>query len=213
MVSPICAWIEVLDAGVEEADLADRELLDRARLRREDAQLVDLVGPPGGHEEDLVPFAERAVDDAHHADDPAIGVVPGVEQQRLERRLGVALAAAGCRGRSRSRTSSMPIPDLAEASTASWASMPTTLSICSLTRSGSAAGRSILLITGTRSRLPFDRQVGVGERLRLHPLRGVDHQQRPLAGGEAARHLVGEVDVAGGVDQVELVGPSPSFAL
>ena len=48
-----------------------------------------------------------------------------------------------------------------------------------------------------------DRLVDVGERLRLDPLAGVDHQQRALAGGERAVDLVGEVDVAGRVDQVE----------
>ena len=32
----------------------------------------------------------------------------------------------------------------------------------------------------------LDRLVDVGERLRLDPLRRVDHQQRALAGGEAA---------------------------
>jgi hypothetical protein len=45
--------------------------------------------------------------------------------------------------------------------------------------------------------------VDIGERLRLDPLRGVDHQQRALAGGERAVDLIGEVDMAGGVDQVE----------
>ena len=49
----------------------------------------------------------------------------------------------------------------------------------------------------------LDRQVGVGERLRLDALRGVDQQQRALAGGERPRHLVAEVHVAGRVDQVE----------
>ena len=48
-----------------------------------------------------------------------------------------------------------------------------------------------------------ERLVDVGERLRLDALRGVDHQQGTLAGGEAAVHLVGEIDMAGGVDQVE----------
>ena len=42
----------------------------------------------------------------------------------------------------------------------------------------------------------LDRLVDVGERLRLDPLGGVDDQQRALAGGEAAAHLIGEVDVA-----------------
>ncbi len=51
-----------------------------------------------------------------------------------------------------------------------------------------------------------DRLVDVGERLRLDALRGVDDQERALAGGERARDLVGEVDVAGRVDQVEDVG-------
>ena len=48
-----------------------------------------------------------------------------------------------------------------------------------------------------------EREVGVGERLRLDALRGVDDQQRAFAGRERARHFVGEVDVAGRVDEVE----------
>ncbi len=41
------------------------------------------------------------------------------------------------------------------------------------------------------------RQVQVGQRLRLDALGGVDQQHRALAGLQRARHLVGEVDVAG----------------
>ena len=50
-----------------------------------------------------------------------------------------------------------------------------------------------------------ERLIDIGERLRLHPLRGIDHQQRALAGGEAAVHLIGEIDMARRVDQVQLV--------
>ena len=49
------------------------------------------------------------------------------------------------------------------------------------------------------------RQIGIGERLRFHALRRVHHQQRAFARLQAARHLVSEVDVAGRVDQVELI--------
>ena len=49
----------------------------------------------------------------------------------------------------------------------------------------------------------LDREVGVGQRLRLDALRGVDQQQRALAGGERPRDLVREVDVSRRVDQVE----------
>ena len=71
-----------------------------------------------------------------------------------------------------------------------------TSSICFLTPSGSADGRSILLSTGTIVEVVVERQVDVGQRLRLDALRRVDDQQRALAGAERARHLVAEVDVA-----------------
>ena len=48
-----------------------------------------------------------------------------------------------------------------------------------------------------------ERQVQVGQRLRLDALGGVDQQHRTLASLQRARHLVGEVDVAGGVDQMQ----------
>ena len=51
----------------------------------------------------------------------------------------------------------------------------------------------------------LDREVRVRERLRLDPLRRVDDEQRALARLQRARDLVGEVDVARRVDQVELV--------
>ena len=52
----------------------------------------------------------------------------------------------------------------------------------------------------------LDRLVDVGQGLRLDPLGGVDDQQGALAGGEAAAHLIGEIDMAGRVHQVEDVG-------
>jgi len=48
-------------------------------------------------------------------------------------------------------------------------------------------------------------QVGVGDRLGLHPLRGVHDEHRTLAGGERARDLVDEVHVTGRIDKIELV--------
>ena len=49
------------------------------------------------------------------------------------------------------------------------------------------------------------RQVSIGQRLRLHALRRVHHQQRAFAGLQAARDLVGKIHVPGRVDQVQLV--------
>ncbi len=51
----------------------------------------------------------------------------------------------------------------------------------------------------------LDRLIDVGERLRLDALCGIDDEQRALAGRQGARDLVGEVDMAGGVHEAELV--------
>ena len=51
--------------------------------------------------------------------------------------------------------------------------------------------------------LRLDGLIDVGQRLRLHPLGRVHHQQRPLAGGQRTGHLVGEVHVPRRVHQVQ----------
>ncbi len=72
---------------------------------------------------------------------------------------------------------------------------------------GHVAGRQIDLVEhGDDLEVVLDGEIRVGDRLRLDALGAVDEQHGALAGGEAARDLVGEVDVAGGVDEVELVG-------
>ena len=68
-----------------------------------------------------------------------------------------------------------------------------------------------LVRDGDDLELVVEREVGVRERLRLDALRGVDEQERALAGLKRARDLVREVDVPGGVDQVQLVA-SPEDA-
>ena len=100
----------------------------------------------------------------------------------------------------------MSRPVLAEIITASEASRPITSSICCLDAVG-LGGRQVDLVEDRHDLVAgVERVVDVGERLRLDALAGVDHQQRALAGGERARHLIGEVDVAGRVHQVEDVG-------
>jgi len=52
----------------------------------------------------------------------------------------------------------------------------------------------------------FDRRVAVGYRLRLDALASIDYQQRTLARGQRATDFIGEVDVAGRIDEIQLVG-------
>ena len=51
----------------------------------------------------------------------------------------------------------------------------------------------------------MQRQISIGQRLRFDALRGVHHQQRAFAGLQAARNFVGEIHVAGRVDQIQLI--------
>ena len=67
-------------------------------------------------------------------------------------------------------------------------------------------GQIDLVDDGNDFEAVVDGEIGVGEGLRFDALGGVDDQQRAFAGGERARDFVGEIDVAGRVDQVELVG-------
>ena len=63
-----------------------------------------------------------------------------------------------------------------------------------------------LVDDGNDDQVLVERQVGVSQGLGFDALDGVDHQEHPLACGQAAGDLVGEIDVPWCVDEVELVG-------
>jgi hypothetical protein len=143
--------------------------------------------------------------DSHHADHAAVGVVPGVEEQGLERCIRIAL-----RGR---QVAHDPLQDVLDADAGLGRYEDRVVGVDPhhvldlLADPVRVGGRQVDLVEDRDDgQVVVDRQVGVGQRLGLDSLRGVDHQEGPLAGREAARDLIGEVDVARRVDQVELVG-------
>ena len=80
-----------LDRGGEEADFARPEFVDVDQLAgAEDADAVELVVRAGLHHLDLLLLLQRAIDDADDDDDAEIEIVVGVDQQRLERLVGIA---------------------------------------------------------------------------------------------------------------------------
>ena len=193
---------DLLDVGDEKADFADAELVDRNRLRREDADLQRLVVLPFGHQADLHARPQHAVDhadDDHHA---AVGVVPGVENQRLQRRVGIA--------RRRRQAMDDRLEDLVDAGADLRAGEDRVVAVeaddlgdLAARLLGLRAGQIDLVDDRDDLEVVLDREVGVGQRLRLDALRRVDDQQRPFAGGQRPRDLVGEVDVPRRVDQVQ----------
>jgi hypothetical protein len=114
------------------------------------ADAVDQVGGAGLHELDLLALADRAVDDADEDDDAEIGIVPAVDEHRLQRRGGIALRRRDAVTIA-SSTSSMPMPVLAEVEHRIVGGKADDILDLLLHLVDSAAGRSILLITGTIS--------------------------------------------------------------
>ena len=92
------------------------------------------------------------------------------------------------------------MPCLAEIYGASWAGIPMTFPL------GVGGGQVDLVDDRQDLQVVLHRQIGVGQGLGLDALGGVHHQDGPLAGRQGAGDLIVEVHMAGGVDEVELVG-------
>ncbi len=191
-----------LDPREDEPDFPDAQLGHRLRLGRERADLLDLVFLPLRHEPDLHAGANDPVDHARQDDDAAIRVVPGVENQCLQRGVGIALrrgqpvddrfenlvdprALLGAREDRVARVEADDFLDL------------------TLRFVGLRARQVDLVDDRDDLEAVLDREVGIRERLGFHALRRVDNQQRALRRGERPGDLVREVDVPRRVDQVQ----------
>ncbi len=193
-----------LDRGGEKADLAGTELVALDALGSEHADAIDLVGGVGAHHADALALLQHAVDDAEQHDDAQIGIVPAVDEECLERCRGIAL---GRRQPLHDRFQHLGhvLPGLGRDQDRVGGIQPDHV-LDLLPDLVGLGGRQIDLVEHRHDLMVVvERLVDVGQRLRLNPLAGVDDQQRAFAGGKRAVDLVGEIDVAGGVDQVEHV--------
>ena len=179
-------------------------LLARLQLELQNADLVGLVVAARIEELDMLALAQRAVEDAVVGYDAAEGVEHRVEDQRLQRCVFVAFG-----GRDAVHDGFQHLLDA-----------HSRFSRCQqniLVLAAYEVDHLVLHLVDHR-RIHVDLvqhgddlqvvphgEVEVRNRLRLNALRGVDHQQRPFARGDCARHFVREVHVSRGVDQVERV--------
>ena len=196
---------QLLDAGHQIAHLAHGEGIHLAHLGIEDADLVHAVFAARGHEADLVPRLQGAVHHPDEADDAPVGVVVAVEDEGLEERRRVPLGGRDA------------LHDLLEDLLAVFPGLGAHVDrmggiheaddrIYLLQHPiGIGAGEVGLVEDRKDLQAVFQGQVGVGEGLSLHALGGIHHQDGALAGGQAAAHLVGKINMARGVDEVESV--------
>jgi hypothetical protein len=146
---------------------------------------------------------QHAVDDAHQHDDAEIGVVPAVDQHRLERLGRVALARRRQLGDDRFQHLLDADAGLGRDQHGLGGIDADHLLDLLADALGLGGGQVDLVQDHDDLVVGVDRLVDVGQRLRLDALAGVDDQQRAFAGAQRTRHLVGEVDMAGRVDQVQ----------
>ena len=201
---PHPAVTDGLDAGVNITDLSGLENSGLFPFRSEDPNPRHLRFPARGHHANPHSAFQHAIDDPHVGDDPQIGVEVTVEDERLQRLIRVS--------RRRRNVLNHTLQDVGDAPAFLGAGQHAL---------GNVDGQRLvhLLHDPVRVRrrevdLVDDRQDGqivihgqahVGQGLSLDPLGGVHHQDGALAGRQAARHLIGEVDVARSVDEVQLV--------
>mmetsp|Transcript_11736 Transcript_11736/g.37575 ORF Transcript_11736/g.37575 Transcript_11736/m.37575 type:complete len:438 (-) Transcript_11736:144-1457(-) len=193
--------LDVLHTESDARNLPRREGRQRHRPSRpHQLDLLDGVRLCRRGRDDLRPEGERAVEHLHQAEHAAVVVVPRVEEQETERRV----APAGRRRHApqqRGEEGAAPLPCLRR----DWQRVLLVKDGAHLRPRALDVGVGQVDLVDHRHNLDrlLKREPKVGHRLRLHALGRVDEQQRALAGGERARDLVREVDVAGRVDEVE----------
>ena len=166
------------------------------------AHLHHLVAGAGGHEQHLGVLAKHAVKHAHQDDDAPVVVILAVEDQRLERRVGIAL----WRGNVFHDVTQHRVdvqPQLGADFRRVLGGDADDLLHLVLGPLRVGGGQVDLVDDGQDLQIVVQRQIGVGQGLGLHALGSVHDQDGALAGGQAAADLVIEVHMARGVDQVE----------
>ncbi|MNZ36217.1 hypothetical protein D3C78_536310 [compost metagenome] len=196
--------VNVLDAGDDEAYFTGLQVNGRGVFRVEYTDAVHQVDLAGGLDQDLVALLHAAVAHAHQGDNAQVVVEPGVDDQRLQR---IFVVAGRCRnggdqalehcvdaqaglGRALDRVGGIDADDFFDF-------------FFDAVRIG--LWQVDLVQHRHHFQALFDRRVAVGNRLRFNALTGVDHQQRAFTGRQRTADFVGEVDVAGGVNEVQLV--------
>ena len=141
---------------------------------------------------------------AHQDYHAEIGVVPAIDQQGRERRVGVACGRRQA-GDERVEHGLDALPGLGgDLQRARRVDADDVLDL--LPHALWLGGGEVHLVEhGNDLMVVVHRLIGVGKRLCLHALGRVDHQQRAFAGRQRSAHLVGEIHVAGGVHEIDHV--------
>ena len=195
---------DVFEARRDVAHVSGGERRLTAQVGGEAADFHRFEASVGGGEAERGLTLGLAVDDAHVGDDAFVGVVLGVEDERAERLLGLAFGGRDALDDGIEQLGDA-LPGLGGDVEDFVAREADHVDQLGGDRFGPGDIEVDLVDDGDQGEVLLHGEVDVGQRLGLDALDGVDDEERALGGGQAAGDLVGEVHVAGRVDQVEAV--------
>ena len=195
----------VLKTRDNKADLAHGQRIDESLGRALHTHAVHHEGNVRLHHHKLVALGNRPVEDAHRSNDTTILVKIGIENKSLERSVSIAL-----RRRDQENDSLKQIVDtfagLARNAHGVVGRNGKLIFNLGLHLIGMCARKIDLVDCRDNVKIGVHGERRVGNRLGLNALRSINNEYRAFARREGTRDLVREVNVAGRVDQVELIG-------
>ena len=155
----------------------------RWRFLPKDANPVNQIGGIPRHQLDFLPLAQFSVNDANKHNDPEIGVIPAIDEKRLQRLLPLAFG-----GR---QACDNGFEDVFDALTGFGRNLHRITGIqadhiLDLGADAVRLGCGQIDLVQHRYNLVIivERLIDIGERLGLDPLAGVDDEERTFAGGQ-----------------------------
>ncbi len=194
--------LDVPDSPEDVSDLSNAEAFGRDHLEGHRADGEDLVLAAGRREADSHSRNDPPVHDADQHHDALVVVEPGVEEEGAERRVGIPLRR-GNPPDDRFQNVGRPAPLLGGGQDGPRRVDPDDVLDLDPHPLRIGGGQVDLVDHGNQFEIVFDGEVRVGQRLGLHPLRGVHDEERPFASREASRDLVRKIDVPRRIDEVQ----------
>ncbi len=195
-------FFRCFNAGNNVSHVATPYLFFGYQVQTENPYLVGFVFLARVDEFHQVAFTQAAVDDFVVCDDAAEGIEYGIEDECLQRRVGISLWSR--------HAPDDGMEDFLDANTRFSARADNIgagnaeqLHDLVFHFVGHGAVEVDFIEHGDYLQVVLDGHIYVGYGLRLYSLGCVDYQQGAFAGGNGTRHLVGEVNVSRRVDQVE----------
>ena len=194
-----------LDRGRHVAHLPRMEALHLPLIRRHHPHLIELIALAAGHQQHLVLLADRA---AHHPeihDHAPVGVVIGIKNQGLQ---GLLHPIRRRRHPIHHRLQDLRHPQarFGRAGDGLRAIQPDDRLHLRPDPLRIGPWQVDLVEHRNDLQIVFQRQIHIRQGLGLHPLARIHHQQRPLTGLQGAAHLIGKINVARRINQIENVG-------